>query len=157
MVPPTMLYINQNLIIKQISATMNYQQRLNKQLFIQYYTIDLNDLNNVDEHDIKFYTQMVRIQQDLNMKLGNYEYIQEIQETYFPDGVWNLIKSYAFNRIEYLTKLRNKLIPITWGFKDLCQFGDHGTPHFQERRLYFLYIMQQCEDIDTEIYDRQNN
>jgi len=153
MVPPIVHYINQNLIIKQISATMNYQQRLNKQLFIQYYTIDLNDLNNVDEHDIKFYTQMVRIQERLAFKLGNYIIIEE---TYFPDGVWNLIKSYAFNRIEYLTKLRNKLIPITWGFKDLCRFGDHGTPHFQERKLYFLYIMQQCEDIDTEIYCSQN-
>ena len=152
MVPPTILYINHYLIIKQISATMNYQQRLNKQLFIQYYSIDSND---VDEHDIKFYKQMVSIQEKLNIKLGNI--IIEKKETYFPDGVWNLIKSYAFNRIEYLTKLRNKLIPITWGFKDLCRFGDHGTPHYQERKLYFLYIIQQCHDIDTEIYRRQNN
>jgi hypothetical protein len=89
------------------------------------------------------------------------QYIDLIDATfidiYFPDGVWDLIKSFAFNRIEYLTKLRNKLIPITWDFKDLCRFGDHGTPHYQERKLYFLYIMQQCEDIDTEIYRRQNN
>lgn len=126
---------------------MNYQI---EQQFIQYYNIDLND---ADEHDIKFYNQMVRIQQKLYMKLGNYEIIQE---THFPDGVWDLIKSFAFNRIEYLTKLRNRLLPICWELKDLYTFGDSRTTYYHERELYYRYIGQQVQDIDTEIYRRKN-
>ena len=148
MVAPTIPLINHILIIQQISAKMNSQIQ---QQIIQYYSVDLND---ADEHDIKFYKQMVRIQQSLHIKLGKYEVV--ILNMYFPDGVWNLIKSYAFNRIEYLTKLRNKLIPITWNFKDLCQFEDPRTTYYHERKLYYLYIMQQCRDIETEIYRRTN-
>ena len=123
-----------------------------EQQMIRKYNIDLN---NADQHDIEFYKQMVRIQERLAIKLGNY---QIIEETYFPDAVWNIIKSFAYyERTQYLTKLRNKLTPITWGFKDLCQFGDSTTTYYQERRLYFLYIMQQCKDIEIEIYRRQNN
>ena len=48
--------------------------RLNQQLFKLSYSIDSND---VDEHDIQFYTQMVRIQDKLNIKLGNYIIIEE--------------------------------------------------------------------------------
>ena len=145
MVLPLILYINHNLIIQQISAKMNYQHKIIQRQIKLCYSIDLND---ADEHDIKFYKQMVRIQEHLALKLGNYEIIQEM---YFPDGVWNLIKSFAFNRIDYLTKLRKRLIPITWELKDLYRFGDSRTTYYHERKLYYLYICQQVENIDTEI------
>ena len=129
---------------------MNYQQQFIQRQIIKYYSIDLND---ADEHDIKFYKQMVRIQEKLYMKLGKFTIVED---TLFPDGVWDLIKSFAFNRIEYLTKLRKRLLPITWELKDLCSFGDYRTTYYHERQLYYRYIGQQVADIDTEIYRRKN-
>ena len=119
-----------------------------EQQFIQYYNIDLN---NANEHDIKFYNQMVRIQQKLYIKLGKYEIIQE---THFPDGVWDLIKSFAFNRLDYIIKLKNKLTPITWELKDLYRFGDSRTTYYHERKLYYSNICQQVEELNLEIYRR---
>ena len=48
-----------------------------EQKIIKYYNIDLN---NADEHDIKFYEQMVCIQEKLALKLGKYEIIEDTQE-----------------------------------------------------------------------------
>ena len=88
-------------------------------------------------------------------KKGLYiDLIEQVYTIYFPDGVWTHIKEYAFNRIEYLTKLRNKLLPISRERKDLYRFGDSRTTYYHERKLYYLYIGQQVEDIDDEIYRR---
>ena len=85
MVVPTIHYIIHYLILKQISATMNYE---NKSLF----TIK----NKYDN----------KIKKGLYIELIDATFIN----VYFPDGVWTHIKEYLFDPA--ITKFMNKIADL---------------------------------------------
>jgi len=101
MVLPNMLSINQNLIIQQISAKMNYQIIKDK------------------------YIATIKNKQGLYIDLIEDEY--KFINVYFPDDVWTRIKQYLFN--QDIQDLIAKIIEIDhrkWVFKremDLMTFN----------------------------------
>jgi hypothetical protein len=114
MVPPTTLYINQNLIIQQISATMNYES---KSLF----TIK-DKYNNKNKKGL-----YIEIVEDIFI------------DVYFPDGVWTHIKEYLFNPvITDLVKQVQELDQRKWIFADeLRRMTFQSTEYNLQRDILF--------------------
>ena len=105
MVIPILLYINQNLIIQQISAKMNYQITKNKYLFT------------------------IKNKKGLYIDLIEDEY--KFINIYFPDGVWTHIKEYLFN--QEIQDLVAKIFEIDhrkWIFKREMDLMTYNSPEW---------------------------